>query len=437
MNQRAYQNLERISVSTSLLVILQGPFHSAFKKLILATSASSNNAQKNGILTSISLCNNSITSAHDIFNRRADTSALEYRHSPTLGQATTEALRAQAGREDIDSNARHAQGAYAPGLQVALDGREMASREMARSANRACEFSANVHRGMSASSACAHAGHEARCGCPYRTGKGAGSAEGLFELPTGVGIGRKRGNDMTEVAYLKYALQEIERRVTDIEENGASRPILKAIVSDAHQLTESVNRITDLRSSSLAMRIYEAAVDAALLAEDLPFFITCTKRLIDLYEEMKQGTVFSTGYADFLSYGLLYFGVVQDDEMQITRLVELTRANGSLSKEPVRSVLSMLKAVRQAKELRFITLWKRATVQQKFIVRSLLPGLQERAICKLVRTHKRLDHVLMSGMLGLDSPEQVSALLRKACPGLLSEGPCSEFASRREFKSKK
>lgn len=216
----------------------------------------------------------------------------------------------------------------------------------------------------------------------------------------------------------------------DAAVSGETAAIFEAILADFRELTMAVTAASStstpncLPSASpsavddLAIPVYEAAADAALLGGNLDFYLVCQTRLLhDLYPPVILEAA-AKRRAEFVGYSLLYFGVFASDGLEIARRFRSLDRHCRASPF-VRYAIDAVNAFRSLDAIRFIALYKRGNVRQRTILHPALKGAQKLGLRTIVKANLTLNKAFAIKLLGMTSDDEFLRMLETQRPDLL------------------
>lgn len=279
-----------------------------------------------------------------------------------------------------------------------------------------------------------------------------------------VGIGRATGLSrvpdqtlLNNSSLIQYRLNELINRSDTLERSdcslvssnqhvsahaaisGETAAIFEAILADFRELTMAVTASSKPEASRLAIPVYEAAADAALLGGNLDFYLVCQTRLLrDLYddeqnlEEKEKGRVVSLDRLDeFVGYSLLYFGVFVHNGVELAKKFREMRRR-TVRSSHVQYALSAITAYHTQDPIRFIALYKKGNVRQRTILHPALTFVQNLALKTIIKTYLQLERTYAASLLGMASEDEFLRLLESYRPELLplNSQPATSFIFR-------
>lgn len=220
--------------------------------------------------------------------------------------------------------------------------------------------------------------------------------------------------------------------------SGETATIFEAILAEFRELTMAITASTQPEVHCLAIPVYEAAADAALLGGNLDFYLVCQTRLLrDLYnehilEEKGQGQGLSlTRMNEFVGYSLLYFGVFVHSSIELAKKFrEMSRQTAASSQ--VQYALSAIIAYQTQDPIRFIALYKKGNVRQRTILHPTMKHVQKLALNAIIKSYLQLERTYAASLLGMASESEVLHLLEICRPDLLppNSQPANNFIFR-------
>lgn len=266
-----------------------------------------------------------------------------------------------------------------------------------------------------------------------------------------VGIGRATGlsrvpdrNLLNNPSLIQHRLDDLIARVDKLERldraivssrpdasvdaavSGETAAIFEAILADFRQLTITVTASSDPEANRLAIPVYEAAADAALLGGNLDFYLVCQTRLLrELYEEVQLLKQREDGQVpphprlhEFVGYSLLYFGVFAHSGVELAK--KFREMDKQMAASPhVRYALEAITAYHTQDPIRFIALYKKGTVRQRTILHPSLKQVQKLALKLIIKSYLQLERDYAILLLGMASEDEFLRLLEVSRPDLL------------------
>lgn len=226
----------------------------------------------------------------------------------------------------------------------------------------------------------------------------------------------------------------------DAAVSGETAAIFEAILADFRELTMAVTAASSTSTSSpttsststpmclpptspspvdaLAIPVYEAAADAALLGGNLDFYLVCQTRLLhDLYPPViLEGA--AKRRAEFVGYSLLYFGVFASDGLEVARRFRSLDRH-CMASAFVRYAIDAVNAFRSLDAVRFIAMYKRGNVRQRTILHPALKGAQKLGLRTIIKANLSLNKGFATKLLGMTSDDEFLRMLETQRPDLL------------------
>lgn len=195
-----------------------------------------------------------------------------------------------------------------------------------------------------------------------------------------------------------------------------SRPVIAMSITAA-----GVDRAP--ADSELRLRgiyVYESAADAAILAGNLAFYLTCQSRLLkDLYPRSDLLTCApASRAAEFHSYSLLYFACFAKDSLEVVS--HCREMSLKLAQHPgVKFSLAVASVVDSGDYAQFFgKFYSRGNRKQRTIMQPALAAFRRQAMLVMARAYRSLSSAAASEWLGLESEKEA---LSRAC--LVDAGP--------------
>lgn len=272
---------------------------------------------------------------------------------------------------------------------------------------------------------------------------GLGRATGMFRVPD-----EHLSKSPELVSQLLDQLLERCKRLENvglsalhIEERGeekdrVSREAMEEwerIVEDYRRLTMSITASTHEGVCAMAIRVYEAAADAALLSGNLSFYLSCQSRLLkDLYEIERDAEKLGRR-EEFLGYSLLFYGIFCTDALEVNIAMRILSVE-ELRRPMIAFPLSLLTAFRNGEHARVIGLYKQCTVRQRTIIRPSYQQIQKLALAEIVRAYLSLEKRCALTRTGFVSENDFLQLLNTERPDLMPRNaqPAAEFHFRKK-----
>lgn len=221
--------------------------------------------------------------------------------------------------------------------------------------------------------------------------------------------------------------------------SGETAAIFEAILADFRELTMAVTASSEPGASRLAIPVYEAAADAALLGGNLDFYLVCQTRLLhDLYdyeqnleEKEKGGPVSPSRLNEFVGYSLLYFGVFVHNGVELAKKFREMRRH-TVRSPHVQYALSTITAYHTQDPISFLALYKKGNVRQRTILHPVLTFVQNLALKTIIKTYLQLERTYAVSLLGMASEDEFLRLLEAYRPELLPPNtqPATSFIFR-------
>lgn len=212
-------------------------------------------------------------------------------------------------------------------------------------------------------------------------------------------------------------LKEQRKTNVDTEEIGSQ---WEDILAGFRQLTMAVTASSQERMNSITVDVYEAAADAALLAGNLSYYLSCQTRLLhELYNCSNKNVRYSKYRLQLLAYSVIYFGVTYPDKLAIAqtmRGIDQKEMNSSF----LQYAFSVFAARTDHDALRFLSLYRRGTLRQRIIMNPVLPMIRSIAISQLVRSYLELSKSWTLSVLQMNTESEFLDLLKKEKPELVS-----------------
>lgn len=269
-----------------------------------------------------------------------------------------------------------------------------------------------------------------------------------------IGLGRATGFSRVPDAALsgsmermKGLLVHLEEQVKVLERDGyaliclqkqrtTSKPTIRdamaawePILAEYRQLTMAVTAASRDDSGKFAIRAYEGAADACLLAGNLSFYLACQTRLLsDLYEPYPDIAI---KRSEFIGYAILYFGVFCIDYLELARMMRVLTEEGA-SCSAVRFAFDVVTAYRTRNGPKFLSLFQRGNIRQRTILSSAVEPMEKLSLSQLIRSYMTLDKDFAVAQLRLCSRTEFFDLLQSERPDLIPEniGESSEYQLR-------
>lgn len=224
----------------------------------------------------------------------------------------------------------------------------------------------------------------------------------------------------TDLEEKKCSLLELkEQRKTNVntEEIGSQ---WEEILAGFRQLTMAVTASSQKEMNAITVDVYEAAADAALLAGNLSYYLSCQTRLLhELYDSSDKNVKYSEYRLQLLAYSIIYFGVTYPDKLAIAQTMR-----GIDRKEMSSSFMQYAFLVFAARTdhdaLKFLSLYHRATLRQRIVMNPVLRMMQGIAISQLVRSYLELSKPWTLSVLQMNTESEFLDLLKKEKPELVS-----------------
>jgi SAC3/GANP family len=166
---------------------------------------------------------------------------------------------------------------------------------------------------------------------------------------------------------------------------------------------------------SVGIVVYEAAADAALLAGNLGFYLTCQSRLLkDLYPRLDTP---SPRENEIAGLSILYFAVFSPDSLEV--VCQLRGMSRQALKTPdVRFALNAARCHAQGNYFAFCSAYSAGTCRQQTIMHPALLHLRDRAMLIMARSYRCLSAPVAANWLALSGPEQARKILVQVRPDL-------------------